>query len=118
MIASAARLLRSMANLSPFPSLVVSFRHMWTNVVLQAFAARMRTRVDSNRRLCRYMTWDKALFPKPEELQNNIASRGRKMVTIVDPHIKRDQAYPIFKNAEEKGYYVRNKDGKDYDGCA
>ena len=65
----------------------------------------------------RYMTWDKALFPNPEKLQNNIASRGRKMVTIVDPHIKRDPAYPIFKAAEEKGYYVKNKDGKDYDGC-
>ena len=64
------------------------------------------------------MTWDKALFPNPEKLQNDIASRGRKMVTIVDPHIKRDPAYPIFKNAEEKGYYVKNKDGKDYDGCA
>ena len=64
------------------------------------------------------MTWDKALFPKPEELQNNIASRGRKMVTIVDPHIKRDPGYPIFKAAEDKGYYVKNKDGKDYDGCA
>ncbi len=62
------------------------------------------------------MTWDKALFPNPEKLQNDIASRGRKMVTIVDPHIKRDTAYPIFKNAEEKGYYVKNKDGKDYDG--
>ncbi len=64
------------------------------------------------------MTWDKALFPRPEELQNNIASRGRKMVTIVDPHIKRDPGYPIFKAAEDKGYYVKNKDGKDYDGCA
>ncbi len=62
------------------------------------------------------MTWDKTLFPNPEKLQTDIASRGRKMVTIVDPHIKRDSAYPIFKNAEEKGYYVKNKDGKDYDG--
>ena len=64
----------------------------------------------------RYMTWDKTLFPRPEELQNNIASRGRKMVTIVDPHIKRDPNYSVFKAAEDKGYYVKDKDGKDYDG--
>ena len=64
------------------------------------------------------MTWDKALFPQPEQMQDNIASRGRKIVTIVDPHIKRDPAYPVFKNAEEAGHYVKNKDGKDYDGCA
>ena len=65
----------------------------------------------------RYMTWDKALFPEPEKMQDNIASRGRKIVTIVDPHIKRDPAYPVFKNAEDAGHYVKNKDGKDYDGC-
>lgn len=49
-------------------------------------------------------------------MQENIASRGRKVVTIVDPHIKRDAGYPVFKTAEDKGYYVKNKDGSDYDG--
>ena len=64
------------------------------------------------------MTWDKALFPNPEEMQDNIASRGRKIVAIVDPHIKRDPAYPVFKTAEDRGHYVKNKDGNDFDGCA
>jgi alpha 1,3-glucosidase len=62
------------------------------------------------------MTWDKATFPRPAELQDDIASRGRKIVASVDPHIKRDPAYPIFKDAQERGHYVRNKDGKDYEG--
>lgn len=44
-------------------------------------------------------------------------SQGRKMVTIVDPHVKREFSYPIFKEAEEKGYYVKNKHGSDFDGC-
>jgi alpha 1,3-glucosidase len=38
------------------------------------------------------------------------------MVTIVDPHIKRDSAWRVFKEAEEKGLYVKNKDGADFDG--
>jgi hypothetical protein len=38
------------------------------------------------------------------------------MVTIVDPHIKRDPAWRTFKEAEEKGLYVKNKDGADFDG--
>ena len=40
------------------------------------------------------------------------------MVTIVDPHIKRDPAWRLFKEAEEKGLYVKNKEGGDFDGCA
>jgi alpha 1,3-glucosidase len=38
----------------------------------------------------RYFTWDKALFPNPAAMQDRLAARGHKMVTIVDPHMKRD----------------------------
>ncbi|GKC55303.1 probable glucan 1,3-alpha-glucosidase [Tanacetum coccineum] len=64
----------------------------------------------------RYFTWDKTLFPNPEEMQNDLASRGRRMVTIVDPHIKRDEGYHIHKEASKNGYYVKDASGKDYDG--
>ncbi len=76
----------------------------------------MADRVAGRRR--RYLTWDGKAFPHPEAMQDSIASRGRKLVTIVDPHIKRDANYPVFKTAEDKGYYVKTSDGKDYDGCA
>lgn len=64
----------------------------------------------------RYMTWDAFAFPHPAEMQNDIASRGRKMVTIVDPHVKRDYSYYIHKEASDKKYYVQNKDGAEFDG--
>ncbi|CAB4000528.1 Neutral alpha-glucosidase AB, partial [Paramuricea clavata] len=64
----------------------------------------------------RYMTWDSAKFPNPEEMQNKLADKGRRMVTIVDPHIKRDDDYHIHREASSKGYYVKNKDGADYNG--
>jgi alpha 1,3-glucosidase len=38
------------------------------------------------------------------------------MVTIIDPHIKRDDAYHVKKMASEKQLFVRNKDGQEYDG--
>ena len=47
---------------------------------------------------------------------NNVASKGRKMVTIVDPHLKRDDNYQEYREARDKGYMVKNKDGNDYDG--
>lgn len=31
------------------------------------------------------------------------------MVTIVDPHLKRDNGYYIHKEATEKGLYVKDK---------
>jgi alpha 1,3-glucosidase len=64
----------------------------------------------------RYFTWDKHLFPEPREMIQNISDFGRKMVTIVDPHIKRDNEYRVHKIATEKGLYIKNKDGGDFDG--
>ncbi|XP_011099673.1 probable glucan 1,3-alpha-glucosidase [Sesamum indicum] len=64
----------------------------------------------------RYFTWDKMLFPNPQEMQMKLAAKGRHMVTIVDPHIKRDDSYFIHKEASQKGYYVKDATGKDFDG--
>lgn len=41
-----------------------------------------------------------------------VAAHGRRMVTIVDPHIKRDNNYPVHKEAANKGLYIKDKDGK------
>ena len=65
----------------------------------------------------RYFTWDSNLFPNPKEMQEKLASQGRRMVTIIDPHIFRDDNYYIHKEATAKGLYVKDKEGKnDYDG--
>ncbi|GMH33907.1 hypothetical protein BSKO_01741 [Bryopsis sp. KO-2023] len=64
----------------------------------------------------KYMTWNKNYFPTPRRMQDDLASRGRKMVTIVDPHMKRDSTYHLHKEAERLGYYVKTKDNKDFEG--
>lgn len=64
----------------------------------------------------RYFTWDKALFPEPLKMINELANHGRKLVTIVDPHIKRDNAYKVHSEATAKGFYIKDKTGADYDG--
>ena len=38
------------------------------------------------------------------------------MVTIVDPHLKREENYRVYREAREKGLLVKNKDGGDFDG--
>lgn len=38
------------------------------------------------------------------------------MVAIVDPHIKIDSNYKIHNEIRSRGFYVKNKDGGDYEG--
>ncbi len=64
----------------------------------------------------RYFTWDERLFPTPERMQNVLAETGRKMVTIVDPHIKRDSGYHVHSGATSLGYYVKTPQGSDFEG--
>lgn len=64
----------------------------------------------------KYMTWDAGKFPNPSQMIDNIASKGRKMVTIIDPHIKRDDGYHIHSEATQRQFYVKKKDGNDYEG--
>jgi len=64
----------------------------------------------------RYFTWDSFKFPKPAEMQEELAATGRKMVTIVDPHIKKDSNYHVYKEAHDKGLFIKNKDDEEFDG--
>lgn len=64
----------------------------------------------------RYFTWDPVLFPHPEEMQKKLAAKGRHMVTIVDPHVKRDESFHLHKEATQQGYYIKDASGNDYDG--
>ncbi|XP_061467295.1 neutral alpha-glucosidase C isoform X2 [Rhineura floridana] len=65
----------------------------------------------------RYFTWDKEKFGNPERLQKQILmKKKRKLVVILDPHIKVDPLYTIYSEAKEKGYYVKDHKGKDFEG--
>lgn len=64
----------------------------------------------------RYMTWDKHKFPNPIAMQDNIASKGRKMVTIVDPHIKQDTGFHLYQEGKDGDYFIRNKDNNEFQG--
>ena len=61
-------------------------------------------------------SWDNFKFPKPKEMQQLLAQTGRKMVTIVDPHIKKDSNYKVYQEAHEKGLFIQKPDGSELDG--
>jgi mannosyl-oligosaccharide alpha-1,3-glucosidase len=64
----------------------------------------------------KYFTWDGNKFPTPEKMLQGVAAMGRRMVTIVDPHIKRESGYYIHEGASSRDYYVKRADGTAYEG--
>jgi mannosyl-oligosaccharide alpha-1,3-glucosidase len=64
----------------------------------------------------KYFTWDHSKFPHPVEMMKNLSALGRHLTFIIDPHIKRDSGYFFHNECTDRGYYVKNKDGKDYEG--
>uniref|UniRef100_A0A0P5AU93 Neutral alpha-glucosidase AB n=1 Tax=Daphnia magna TaxID=35525 RepID=A0A0P5AU93_9CRUS len=64
----------------------------------------------------KYFTWDPVKFPDPLEMVHNLTANGRKLVTIVDPHMKRDSSYFFHEHCEQNDFYVKDKSGKIYEG--
>uniref|UniRef100_A0A452SSF9 Neutral alpha-glucosidase AB n=1 Tax=Ursus americanus TaxID=9643 RepID=A0A452SSF9_URSAM len=64
----------------------------------------------------RYFTWDPSRFPQPLTMLEHLASKRRKLVAIVDPHIKVDSGYRVHEELQSRGLYVKTRDGSDYEG--
>merc|ERR1719515_651950 len=44
----------------------------------------------------KYFTWDARFFPSPEKMMEKFSAKRRKVVTIVDPHIKSEPGYRVY----------------------
>ena len=59
----------------------------------------------------RCFTWNKEYFPDPKKMVAELAKDGFKTVVIIDPGIKIDKDYSIYKEALEKDYFCKRADG-------
>ncbi|KAI0471760.1 alpha glucosidase-like protein [Xylariaceae sp. FL0804] len=64
----------------------------------------------------KYFTWDYDMFKDPMAMGQHLDEHGRKLVVIIDPHIKNVGSYPIVDELKSKGLATKNKEGKDFDG--
>lgn len=60
----------------------------------------------------RYMTWHPKEFADSGKMLAEVSARGRKMVTIVDPHLKKDPEWPVYSSLIESDLAVKAADGK------
>ncbi|KOP36033.1 DUF4968 domain-containing protein [Flavobacterium sp. WLB] len=59
----------------------------------------------------RCFTWNKNYFPDPKRMVAELAEDGFKTVVIIDPGIKIDKDYWVYKEALEKDYFCKRADG-------
>ncbi|XP_063933718.1 neutral alpha-glucosidase AB-like [Zophobas morio] len=64
----------------------------------------------------KYFTWDPKKFEQPDIILQKLHQTHRKLVTIVDPHIKKDPDYQLHQALLEKDFYVKDKEGRPYEG--
>ena len=55
-------------------------------------------------------------FPNPEEMLKKVAQKGRKMVGTIDPHLKEDDNYWVYKEGRDSNLFIKDKNGNDYKG--
>jgi len=59
----------------------------------------------------RVFTVDEDRFPDLARLCRDLGRQGLKVVVILDPGVKRDPAYDVYREGMEKGYFVTLPDG-------
>ncbi len=64
----------------------------------------------------RVFTFNPRHFPDPARLISSLSRDGFKVVTIVDPGVKTDSRYRIYRQGQRKRVFIRRPDGKVYKG--
>lgn len=64
----------------------------------------------------KYFTWDPHNFADPVGMLKQLDNSGRKLVAIIDPHIKIKDGYHVHEELKKKDLAVHDKDGKPYEG--
>lgn len=59
----------------------------------------------------RCFTWDKAHFPKPKQLLAELKQEGFYPVVMIDPGIKIDPDYPVYRDGMENDVFCYRTDG-------
>ncbi|OCT45684.1 Glucosidase 2 subunit alpha [Cladophialophora carrionii] len=63
-----------------------------------------------------YFTWDPLNFPDPISMEKQLDETERKLVVIIDPHIKNKEGYHVVEELKSKDLAVKNKDNNIFEG--
>jgi alpha-glucosidase len=64
----------------------------------------------------RIFTWDKEKFPDPQKMISDLARDGFHSIVIVNPAVKVDENFDVYKEGRAKNYFVKKADGAEFNG--
>ncbi|KAF7880397.1 uncharacterized protein EAF02_007243 [Botrytis sinoallii] len=64
----------------------------------------------------KYFTWDPHTFGNHVDMLSHLDKSDRKLVAIIDPHIKNEANYKVVDELKSKDLAVHNKEGSIYEG--
>lgn len=64
----------------------------------------------------RVFTWNEQEFPHPEKMISDLSDSGFKLVTIIDPGVKKDPEYNVYVEGMKEDYFCKYLDGEIYTG--
>lgn len=62
----------------------------------------------------RVFTWNEKEFGEPGKLVKELEKKGFKVVCIIDPGVKVDENYYVYREGVEKGYFAKTPEGEIY----
>ncbi|HIU76860.1 MAG TPA: glycoside hydrolase family 31 protein [Candidatus Pelethocola excrementipullorum] len=63
----------------------------------------------------RVFTWNKDRYKDPKQTISDLAKDGFKIVTIIDPGVKKDEDYYIYQEGVEHDYFAKTPKGEIYE---
>jgi mannosyl-oligosaccharide alpha-1,3-glucosidase len=64
----------------------------------------------------KYFTWDPMTFIDPIGMEKQLDETDRKLVVIIDPHIKNKDGYSVVEELKSKDLAVKNKEANIFEG--
>ncbi len=64
----------------------------------------------------RVFTWDRDAFPDPSSMIERLAAEGVRVITIVDPGVKADSDYHVYRDGLARDVFARRSSGEVYHG--
>ena len=64
----------------------------------------------------RVFTWNQTHFPNPKLLIDDLKADGFRLVVIIDPGIKVDEKYFVYRDGRDEGHFCRTSEGEEFQG--
>lgn len=65
----------------------------------------------------RVFTFNRERFPDMKSFSEKLGEQNVKLISIIDPGVKIDKDYDVYREGMEQGYFAKNADGSVYEGA-